>query len=100
MNNQYIVEFHIQKPTKNDLFFTNYKECFVKRSASINQLGTKEIREYVKGFITKKNTEILDKLENKLMRFEGRNLDEASAADLDYVEKVLQNTLGKLETAI
>jgi len=42
--NSYIVEFVIKKPPRNDLYFTNYKECFVKRSASINQLRTKEIK--------------------------------------------------------
>lgn len=44
MPNSYVVEIVIKKPTRNDLFFTNYKECFVKRSASINQLKTKEIK--------------------------------------------------------
>ena len=42
--NSYIVEVIIKKPARNDLYFTNYKECFVKRSASINQLKTKEIK--------------------------------------------------------
>ena len=44
MQNSYVVEIMINKPTKSDLFFTNYRECFVKRSASINQLKTKEIK--------------------------------------------------------
>lgn len=44
MPNSYVVEIIIKQPIKNELYFTNYKECFVKRSASINQLKTKEIK--------------------------------------------------------
>ncbi len=44
IGNCYIVEIIVKKPKTNELYFTNYKECFVKRSASINQLKTKEIK--------------------------------------------------------
>lgn len=44
IEDSYIIEFKIEKPLKNEVFFTNNNECFVKRSASINQLRTKEIK--------------------------------------------------------
>ena len=50
MPNSFVIEIIIKKPSWNDLFFTNYKECFVKRSASINQLKTKEIKYLVRLF--------------------------------------------------
>lgn len=100
MPNSFVIEILIKKPSWNDLFFTNYKECFVKRSASINQLKTKEIKEYVKTFIQKKNAESLHALELKVEKYRGINLEQLSPKELQELEKTLQNTLSKVENKL
>ena len=42
--NTYIVEIKITKDNHNELYFTDHKECYIKRSASINQLKSKDIK--------------------------------------------------------
>jgi len=100
MQNSYVVEIMINKSTKSDLFFTNYRECFVKRSASINQLKTKEIKEYIKTFIQRKTTDTLQSLENKVSHYQGQKLNELSTGQLEELERQLKNTLEKVDAKI
>lgn len=44
IQNVYVVEIKIRRRETDDIYFTHKKECYAKRSASLNQLTAKEIK--------------------------------------------------------
>jgi len=95
--NTYIVEIQIVKENSNELYFNNHKECYIKRSASINQLKNKDIKEYVKDIIRRNNNLMLESMAKKVEMYEGKELEKVNKSVLDGVEKSLRNTLKLLE---
>jgi len=96
--NIYIVEIKITKENHNELYFTHNRECFIKRSASINQLRPKDIKEYVKEYLKKNNAIAIDYLAKKLECYEGKDLDKLNRTQLDTMEKNLKATLKAMES--
>ena len=46
ISNSYVLEIQVQKGSVDEIYFTNYNEIHVRRSASINQLKTSDIRSF------------------------------------------------------
>ena len=44
MPDKYVIEIHVQKRSYNELYFSNYGECWVKKSASVSLLQPTEIK--------------------------------------------------------
>jgi len=72
----------------------------VKRSASINQLKTSDIRDYVKFKLKRKQALALEELENKLTCYKGEHLEKLDSNVLDRAEIKLQHTLSTIEARL
>jgi hypothetical protein len=96
--NQYIVEVKIAKETNNELYFTHNKEFFIKRSASLNQLRPKDIKEYVKDLLKRMSSKSLEILAKKLECYEGKDLDKLNKAQIEAMERNLKSTLRAIES--
>ena len=76
ISNTYVLEIRVQKGSDDEIYFTSYGEIHVRRSASINQLKTSDIRSF-KLFKSSSFISLYrDYIKYKLKRKEGLALEE------------------------